>query len=130
MNAPQSNHLQNPPTMSDLGQCRMGVDSLKILVVDSEPAIRKLLRMGLRTQGYEVCDASNGKVALERIEEKPALVLMDLALPDIQGHELLRMMRGRNENVPIILLSSKGDEAGKVQGSISALTTTLRNRSA
>jgi len=115
MNAPQSIHLQNPPTMADLGQCRMGVESLKILVVDSESAIRKLLRIGLRTEGYEICDAPNGKVALERIEEKPDLVLMDLALPDIQGHELLRMIRGRNKNVPIIVLSSKGDEAGKVQ---------------
>jgi two-component system KDP operon response regulator KdpE len=114
MNAPQRNHLQSP-TMPDIEQCQISVGSLKILVVDSEPAIRKLLRIGLRTQGYEISDASNGKGALERIEEKPDLVLMDLVLPDIQGHELLRMMRGRNESVPIIVLSSKGDEAGKVQ---------------
>jgi two-component system KDP operon response regulator KdpE len=94
----------------------MDVDSPKILVVDNEPAIRKLLRIGLRTQGYEICDASNGKDALDRLEgEKPNLVLTDLVLPDIPGHDLLRMMRGRDEIVPIIVLSSKGDEAGKVQ---------------
>jgi two-component system, OmpR family, KDP operon response regulator KdpE len=94
----------------------MDVDSPKILVVDNEPAIRKLLRIGLRAQGYEICDASNGKDALDRLEgEKPNLVLTDLVLPDIPGHDLLRMMRGRDEIVPIIVLSSKGDEAGKVQ---------------
>ena len=45
----------------------------------------------------------------------PALIILDLGLPDIQGHELLRMIRGRNESVPIVVLSSRGDEAGKVQ---------------
>jgi two-component system KDP operon response regulator KdpE len=114
MNAPQCNRLDSPTT-PDIERGRTGAGALKILVVDSEAAIRKLLRMGLRTQGYEIRDASNGKGALERIEEKPDLVLMDLVLPDIQGHDLLRIMRGRNESVPIIVLSSKGDEAGKVQ---------------
>lgn len=89
--------------------------AMKILVVDDEPPIRKLLRMGLSTQGYEMLDASNGKIALELLAEKPDLVILDLGLPDIQGHELLRMIRARNEAVPIIVLSSRGDEAGKVQ---------------
>jgi len=47
--------------------------------------------------------------------EDPALIILDLGLPDIQGHELLRMIRGRNDSVPIVVLSSRGDEAGKVQ---------------
>ena len=47
--------------------------------------------------------------------QDPALIILDLGLPDIQGHELLRMIRGRNESVPIVVLSSRGDEAGKVQ---------------
>jgi two-component system, OmpR family, KDP operon response regulator KdpE len=88
---------------------------LKILVVDDEPPIRKLLRMGLATQGYEIVEAGNGKAALELLEQKPDLVILDLGLPDIQGHELLRTMRARNEAVPIVVLSSRGDEAGKVQ---------------
>jgi two-component system, OmpR family, KDP operon response regulator KdpE len=46
---------------------------------------------------------------------KPDLVVLDLGLPDIQGHELLRMIRARNESVPVVVLSSRGDEAGKVQ---------------
>ncbi|EKS34988.1 MAG TPA: DNA-binding response regulator [Afipia sp.] len=88
---------------------------LKILVIDDEPPIRKLLRMGLSTQGYDILDAPNGKTALELLDNKPDLVILDLGLPDIQGHDLLRMIRARNESVPIVVLSSRGDEAGKVQ---------------
>ncbi|MBY0380535.1 MAG: response regulator transcription factor [Xanthobacteraceae bacterium] len=88
---------------------------LKILVIDDEPPIRKLLRMGLSTQGYGILEAPNGKTALQLLEEKPDLVILDLGLPDIQGHELLRLIRARNESVPIVVLSSRGDEAGKVQ---------------
>ena len=88
---------------------------IKVLVIDDEPPIRKLLRMGLATQGYEILEASNGKMALELLEQNPALIILDLGLPDIQGHEVLRMIRGRNDSVPIVVLSSRGDEAGKVQ---------------
>ena len=87
---------------------------LKIMIVDDEPPIRKLLRMGLSTQGYEVLEASNGKIALDLLKQEPALIILDLGLPDIQGHELLRMIRERNDSVPIVVLSSRGDEAGKV----------------
>lgn len=93
----------------------MNATPIKVLVIDDEPPIRKLLRMGLSTQGYDILEASNGKNALEMLAEGPALIILDLGLPDIQGHDLLRMIRGRNENVPIVVLSSRGDEAGKVQ---------------
>ena len=93
----------------------MSAAPLKILVIDDEPPIRKLLRMGLSTQGYDILDASNGKTALAQLDSKPDLVILDLGLPDIQGHELLRMIRARNDSVPIVVLSSRGDEAGKVQ---------------
>ena len=86
----------------------------KILVVDDEPPIRKLLRMGLNSQGYDVLEASDGKGALELLAKKPALVILDLGLPDIDGHDLLRRIRHRQEALPIIVLSSRGDEAGKV----------------
>ena len=88
---------------------------IKVLVVDDEPPIRKLLRMGLGTQGYEILEAPTGKAALERLPQNPDIIILDLGLPDIQGHELLRMMRARNEKVPIVVLSSRGDEAGKVE---------------
>jgi two-component system KDP operon response regulator KdpE len=93
----------------------MSAAPIKVLVIDDEPPIRKLLRMGLTTQGYEILEASNGKTALEKLAEEPALIILDLGLPDIQGHELLRTIRARNESVPIVVLSSRGDEAGKVQ---------------
>ena len=93
----------------------MTATPIRVLVIDDEPPIRKLLRMGLSTQGYEVIEAANGKMALDLLSEKPALIILDLGLPDIQGHELLRMIRGRDDSVPIIVLSSRGDEAGKVQ---------------
>ncbi|MGL5168201.1 MAG: response regulator transcription factor [Afipia sp.] len=93
----------------------MSAAPLKILVIDDEPPIRKLLRMGLSTQGYEILDAPNGKTALSLLDSKPDLVILDLGLPDIQGHDLLRMIRARNDSVPIVVLSSRGDEAGKVQ---------------
>jgi two-component system KDP operon response regulator KdpE len=93
----------------------MTVSPLKIMIVDDEPPIRKLLRMGLGTQGYDVLEAANGKIALELLAQNPALIILDLGLPDIQGHDLLRMIRGRNDSVPIVVLSSRGDEAGKVQ---------------
>ena len=93
----------------------MSAAPLKILVVDDEPPIRKLLRMGLSTQGYEVLDAPNGETALELLAQSPDLIVLDLGLPDIQGLELLRTMRARNESVPIVVLSSRGDEAGKVE---------------
>ncbi|WP_024518266.1 response regulator transcription factor [Bradyrhizobium sp. Tv2a-2] len=93
----------------------MSAPPIKVLVVDDEPPIRKLLRMGLTTQGYEILEAPNGKMALELLSEHPALVILDLGLPDIQGHELLRTIRARDDSVPIVVLSSRGDEAGKVQ---------------
>ena len=93
----------------------MSAAPIKVLVIDDEPPIRKLLRMGLSTQGYEILEASNGKMALEKLVEEPALIILDLGLPDVQGHELLRTIRARNEGVPIVVLTSRGDEAGKVQ---------------
>jgi two-component system KDP operon response regulator KdpE len=93
----------------------MSAAPLKILVVDDEPPIRKLLRVGLSTQGYEILEAPNGKASLELLAQKPDLIILDLGLPDIQGLELLRMIRARNESVPIVVLSSRDDEVGKVQ---------------
>ena len=107
--------LPVPAEIAKVGYCRMTAAPLKILVIDDEPPIRKLLRMGLTTQGYQTLEAPNGKTALELLNQKPDLVILDLGLPDIQGHDLLRMIRARNESVPIVVLSSRGDEAGKVQ---------------
>lgn len=93
----------------------MSAAPLKVLVIDDEPPIRKLLRMGLGTQGYEILEAPNARTSLQLLAQKPDLVILDLGLPDIQGLELLRMICARNGSVPIVVLSSRGDEAGKVE---------------
>jgi two-component system, OmpR family, KDP operon response regulator KdpE len=93
----------------------MSAAPLRVLVVDDEPPIRKLLRLGLNAQGYHILEAPNGKTALELLGQNPDLVILDLGLPDTEGLDLLRTIRARNESVPIVVLSSRGDEAGKVQ---------------
>ena len=77
------------------GHRRMSAAPLKVLVIDDEPPIRKLLRMGLDAQGYR---SPRGAERQDRrsscCAQKPDLVILDLGLPDIQGLELLRMIRG------------------------------------
>ncbi|WGR91556.1 response regulator transcription factor [Bradyrhizobium sp. ISRA443] len=93
----------------------MSTGALKVLVIDDEPPIRKLLRMGLVTQGYDILEAPNGKAALELLSQSPDLIILDLGLPDMQGLDLLRMLRAQNERVAIVVLSSRSDETGKVE---------------
>ncbi len=89
---------------------------VKILIVDDEPPIRKLLRVGLATQDYAVVEAMNAKVAMELVvSDKPDLVILDLGLPDMSGHELLAKWRGEGMTLPIVILSSRTDEAGIVK---------------
>jgi two-component system KDP operon response regulator KdpE len=93
----------------------MSATPLRVLVIDDEPPIRKLLRMGLSAQGYQTLEAPNAKTALELLGQAPDLIILDLGLPDTHGLELLRTIRTRNESVPIVVLSSRDDEAGKVE---------------
>jgi two-component system KDP operon response regulator KdpE len=93
----------------------MNAAPAKVLVIDDDRAIRKLLRTGLSTQGYDILDAPDGRTALDLLAQKPDLVILDLGLPDIEGLELLKTIRASNESVPIVVLSSRGDEAGKVE---------------
>jgi two-component system KDP operon response regulator KdpE len=98
-----------------MGARSMSAAPVKVLVIDDEPPIRKLLRVGLTTQGYKILEAGNAKAGLDQLAEKPDLIILDLGLPDMQGHELLRVIRSRDGHIPIVVLSSRGDETGKVQ---------------
>ncbi|KGF69594.1 Fis family transcriptional regulator [Hoeflea sp. BAL378] len=90
--------------------------SVKILVVDDEPAIRRLLRVGLTAEGYAIVDATNARTAIEKVAaERPDLILLDLGLPDMAGHDLLARWRGEGLELPIIILSSRTDETGIVK---------------
>ena len=90
--------------------------AVKILIVDDEPPIRKLLRVGLSTQGYAISEAPAAKPAMVMVKaEKPDLILLDLGLPDMGGHDLLAVWRQEGLQVPVIILSSRTDEAGIVK---------------
>ena len=87
-----------------------------VLVVDDEPPIRKLLRMGLSTQGYGVLEAPDARTALVQLgRETVDLVILDLGLPDMRGHDLLRALRTTHPDLPVVVLSSRDDEGGKVE---------------
>jgi two-component system, OmpR family, KDP operon response regulator KdpE len=89
---------------------------LRVLIVDDEPAIRRFLRAGLRAQGYQISEAPDGRVALDLFRrETPDVVVLDLGLPDIDGFEIIKQLRERGSSAPIIVLSSRADEIGKVR---------------
>ncbi|HLI21319.1 MAG TPA: response regulator transcription factor [Stellaceae bacterium] len=87
----------------------------RILVIDDEPAIRRLLKTSLSAEGYEVEEAATGEAGWMQFGRvKPDLVLLDLGLPDIDGREVLKRIRGAGL-VPVIILSIRSDERGKVE---------------
>ncbi|PBB95755.1 response regulator transcription factor [Mesorhizobium sp. WSM3862] len=90
--------------------------NVSILVVDDEPPIRRLLRVGLGSQGYAVSEAPNAKAAIELMQaQRPDLILLDLGLPGMTGLELLGKWRDDGLDIPVVILSSRTDEAGIVQ---------------
>jgi CheY-like chemotaxis protein len=85
----------------------------KILVVDDEPPIVRLMEFILAREGYEMIVAVNGQEALERVnEEKPDLILLDIMMPRIDGYEVARTLRADPEccHIPIIMLSAKAQD--------------------
>jgi two-component system KDP operon response regulator KdpE len=88
---------------------------LRVLVVDDEPAIRRFLRTSLRAEGYDIIEEETGEAALTEIRRRsPDLIMLDLGLPDIDGTEVINRIRTAGSSVPIIVLSSRSDEAAKV----------------
>ncbi len=93
----------------------MKADAKKVLVTDDDPSIRKVLRMGLTTEGHEILEAPTGKAAIEMLSREPDLIILDLGLPDIDGMDLLHQIKVQAENIPILVLSGRQEEAKKVQ---------------
>jgi len=92
---------------------------MKILIVDDEPDIVELVAYNLRREGFDVSPAFDGEEALARIrKEKFDFVILDLMLPGIKGMEICRIMRNdpRTKNIPIIMLTAKGEEVDKILG--------------
>src|SRR5207302_3356852 len=91
------------------------IDKSRVLVVDDEPQITRVLRTVLTSQGYQVRTASEGEAALANFTEfRPELVITDLYMPHMDGIELCRRIRAIS-GVPIIVLSVKGEERTKVE---------------
>ncbi|NPU92597.1 MAG: response regulator transcription factor [Gammaproteobacteria bacterium] len=89
--------------------------SAKILVIDDEMPIRRMLRIALKSAGYEVLEAENGETGLATIvRQQPDLVVLDLGLPDLDGHQVLSELRAWSK-VPVIVLSVRSGDREKVQ---------------
>lgn len=88
----------------------------KILVVDDEERMVRFIRLNLEHDGFQVIEANRGTEALEQVRTKlPDLVLLDVMMPDIDGFEVLRLIR-ETSHVPVIMLTAKGEEDDRVRG--------------
>ncbi|MDP1995491.1 MAG: response regulator, partial [Ignavibacteria bacterium] len=89
----------------------------KILIVEDEPDMRLGLKDNLEFDGYVVDSAENGKEGYEKIiKNNYDLVLMDVMMPEMSGFEVCKQIRKEGINVPVILLTAKGEEIDKVRG--------------
>jgi two-component system KDP operon response regulator KdpE len=91
------------------------MDKKHILIVDDDPAILRLLSTNLKARGYEICTATDGEESLEAVQRDFIdLIILDLMMPKIDGVEVCRRIREWSD-VPIIILSARGDENDKVK---------------
>ncbi len=92
--------------------------SKKILIIDDEENIRELIKFNLEAEGYNVIMAADGKEGLEKVSSSVDLIVLDLMLPEMDGLTVCRQIRGNNEhsNIPIIMLTAKGEEVDKIIG--------------
>ena len=93
------------------------MDKIKILVVDDESRMRKLVSDFLTRKGYEVIEAGDGEEAIDKFYEDKdiALVILDVMMPKMNGWDVCKEIR-KNSNVPIIMLTAKSDEASELNG--------------
>lgn len=88
-----------------------------ILLVDDEPNIIELAQLYLEREGFQVISAADGKEALEAIEQHhPALMVLDLMLPEVDGLEVCRTLRGKNDPVAILMLTARDEDIDKILG--------------
>lgn len=95
----------------------MSETTRRILVVEDDLSILAGLSMNLRFEGYEVLQAQDGRTGLQRaLDDAPDLVVLDLMLPELNGFELLKELRQRGRDTPVVVLSAKGMETDKILG--------------
>lgn len=91
-------------------------EMIKLLVVDDEERIRRLLKMYLEREGYVVEEAENGQIALQlALENEYNCILLDIMMPEKDGMEVITELR-EHKDTPVILLTAKGEEANRVEG--------------
>jgi DNA-binding response OmpR family regulator len=91
--------------------------SAVVLLVDDDARIRRTVGAGLRLEGFEVVPASGGRAALAAIEQiEPAVMLLDMAMPDLDGLEVLRRLRGAGHDLPVCVLSARDEIGDRVAG--------------
>jgi len=83
---------------------------LKILLVDDEPSVRKLIRISLERAGYAIVEAGNGQEALSKFSEDVNLVLTDIIMPQMNGLELARRVGESHPDLPILFMSGFNEE--------------------
>ncbi len=89
----------------------------RILVVDDEPNIREVVELYLRREGFDVEVAADGAAALAALEVRvPDLIVLDLMLPGVGGLQITRVLRQGEYDIPIIMLTAKGEETDKITG--------------
>src|ERR1700750_616295 len=89
----------------------------RILIVEDNPDLAYGLRTGLEIEGYDVHVAEDGETGLERVRSwMPDLVMLDLMLPGMDGYRVLRTLREGGSDVPVLILTARGEEADKVLG--------------
>ena len=96
---------------------RNGFFMSKIMIVDDDPNIRELVGVLLKNGGFTVCEATDGRNALQKItDENPALAILDIMMPGMDGYELCRNLRKYYEDLPILMLTAKAELPSKVKG--------------
>jgi DNA-binding response OmpR family regulator len=89
----------------------------KIMIVDDDPNVRELVSVLLQNHGFETCEAIDGRDAMQKItNDNPDLVIIDIMMPNMDGFELCRNLRRYYENMPVLMLTAKGELASKVKG--------------
>jgi DNA-binding response OmpR family regulator len=87
-----------------------------ILLVDDEPSITQLARMYLERDGFRIAEALDGESALEAAKQKPALIVLDVMLPKVDGFDVCRRLRSAGDQVPIIMLTARDEDIDKILG--------------
>ena len=89
----------------------------KILIIEDEESIRGFLKINLKRNGYEVIEADNGELGVKlALKEKPAIIILDVMLPGIDGFNVCKIIRNEDEKVGIIMLTAKSQDLDKIMG--------------